>query len=255
MKSKGLNVLMDTNAVLLNKDVAKELLDSGLDFISISFDGYEADTYEKIRVNAKFDITLENIKTFLKLKKENNYKTFVRIRSIEDAGEGFSVEKREIFRALFKDLPINDFVTPTLGNWNQDFPDNEIFQIPKPSEINIHHPYYHPCPHLWTSLCIRWNGIVIPCCMDLLNQMEMGDMKIKKLLEIWNDNPMLELREKHIKGHLTSPCITCDYMISKSIMGLPTRGFSGITTIVRKYLGIESYKNIFGQNSYLRRSF
>ncbi|MEQ8191680.1 MAG: radical SAM protein [Candidatus Eremiobacterota bacterium] len=254
-KMKKLNVLMDTNGVLLHEDLGRELLESGLDFISISFDGYERDTYEKIRVNAKFDGTLKNIRSFLNLKKINNHNIFVRIRSMEDSsGKGaFSSEKREAFRSLFSELPVDDFIVLPFGNWNQDFPDNENVSIPGLTVIDPSLSNYHPCPYLWTSLCIRWDGTVVACCLDLLNQLLLGDRKNKNLLHIWNDEPVVELRHKHITGEINRPCSNCTNMITKTVLGVPAGGFCGPTSLARTMFGMGMYKGILSQSGYLRR--
>ena len=66
---------ISTNAVLLNKEKTKDLLESQLDRIIIDLDGMTKDSYEQFRVGARFENVLENIKYFcqqkqiLKLKK------------------------------------------------------------------------------------------------------------------------------------------------------------------------------------------
>ena len=60
-KLKGIeDVAFLTNAELLNKK-SKELVDSGLDWISTSTDGTD-EIYNKIRFPAKFEETLDRVK-------------------------------------------------------------------------------------------------------------------------------------------------------------------------------------------------
>ncbi|MEK6833686.1 MAG: radical SAM protein, partial [Nanoarchaeota archaeon] len=54
-KEKGMFVAFYSNASLITKELAKDIIDSGLDGITISFDGYSKETYEKIRKKLKFD--------------------------------------------------------------------------------------------------------------------------------------------------------------------------------------------------------
>ncbi|MDY3114332.1 MAG: radical SAM protein [Helicobacter sp.] len=64
-------IALTTNATLLNAELSKRLLDSGLNRIYFSLDGASAETYEKTR-GFKLEKTEENIKNFLELSK--NYK-------------------------------------------------------------------------------------------------------------------------------------------------------------------------------------
>ena len=176
---------------------------------------------------------------------------------MEDSGENpnFNKQKRDSFRSLFLNLPVDDFIILPFGNWNQNLPENETFHIPNLSKIDTNHPSYHPCSYLWTSLCIRWDGTVVACCLDLLNQLVLGDRKEKDIFKIWNDSPILDLRHKHITGELPFPCVTCEHVISKKIFGLPAGGFCGVTSLARKFLGIKIYKDMLGQSGYLRKLF
>ena len=67
---KGIKTRLHTNATILNEKLSRALLDSGLDLLSFSFDGFKKEPYEKIRVRANFEKTLANIIQFLELKKK-----------------------------------------------------------------------------------------------------------------------------------------------------------------------------------------
>jgi len=72
-KAKGLvDVYFNTNAVLLTEKLAEELIDAGLDRISISFEGYTKDIFEKYRTGANYEKVLSNIKNLRSLKKKKN---------------------------------------------------------------------------------------------------------------------------------------------------------------------------------------
>ena len=47
-KQKGIKTGLSTNATILDKEKAKEMIKSGLDFLVISFDGGSKETYDKI---------------------------------------------------------------------------------------------------------------------------------------------------------------------------------------------------------------
>ncbi len=61
-KSKKIVTLFSTNATLINENTAKKIIDSGLDYIVISVDGATPETFERIRVGAKFEQVIGNVK-------------------------------------------------------------------------------------------------------------------------------------------------------------------------------------------------
>lgn len=63
--NKGIRVTTNSNGSLLNAQRAERCVTSGLDTLHISIDGTTAETYEAIRVGARFDRLLVNLETFV----------------------------------------------------------------------------------------------------------------------------------------------------------------------------------------------
>ena len=59
------------------------IIDSGLDLLSFSFDGFQKEPYEKIRIGSNFEKTLANILQFLRIKKELKSKAFTVFQVID----------------------------------------------------------------------------------------------------------------------------------------------------------------------------
>jgi len=248
LKKKKLRILMDSNGCLLTPELSQSLVNEGLDFLSFSFDGYEAATYEKIRVNANFSQTIQNIKTLLEYKKSlHKSLPYVRIRCIQDDDAAkFAAEKKENFMKMFEGLPVDEFAVVPVGNWNNALPEIAEYRItpnPRPSQED---PRYHPCAQLWTAMAIRWNGMVGTCCMDLLGENIVGNASEKTLLEIWNDTPLKTLRERHIRGDIRDipVCAGCGFLTTPQRFGLIPGGFSGITSLLRASFGMRAYRKI-----------
>ena len=55
---------------ILTDEIAKELIELGIERIYFSIEGATKETYEKIRVGANYDKVIDNIKRFIQLKKE-----------------------------------------------------------------------------------------------------------------------------------------------------------------------------------------
>jgi radical SAM protein with 4Fe4S-binding SPASM domain len=72
LKARRARVVFNTNATLLlpGSKLARELIGSGLDECRISLDAADGQTYEKVRGLPKFDLVLNNVREFVRLKRE-----------------------------------------------------------------------------------------------------------------------------------------------------------------------------------------
>ncbi len=63
-----------------------------------------------------------------------------------------------------------------------------------------------PCPALWKSLVVNWNGDVTVCCTDITMKLKLGNINKQQLGTIMKSANWLRL--KHIKGE-TSDIPVC----------------------------------------------
>ena len=224
-KSNGIGTRLSTNATVLTKDKTKALLDAGLDFIIFSFDGYEKDVYEKIRVNANFEKTLGNIKGFLEEKKRRGVKKpYVVFQMIEFGEMGlFSDERKDenrkaFFKAL-EGLPIDkiSLIQPHTFGGKIQREDGKGFRGVGPR--------YVLCTFLWYSMSIRWDGTAVPCCVDLAGDMPLGYVRKDSLLEIWNGSRLMDLRSKIASRQYKDVplCRGCDILWKEQVFGIPVK--------------------------------
>jgi radical SAM protein with 4Fe4S-binding SPASM domain len=74
-----------------------------------------------------------------------------------------------------------------------------------------------PCFFPWDSMVVLWDGRIVPCCNDYNGGYILGDVGKKSLEEIWNDQPMIELRKQQLlnrfeNNNLCSGCYEpCGY--------------------------------------------
>jgi MoaA/NifB/PqqE/SkfB family radical SAM enzyme len=74
-KSKGIFVSLTSNGTMISEGIVSGILDSGLDDLSFSIESADPETYEKIRVGAKFDQVTGNIARFMRMKEESGSRT------------------------------------------------------------------------------------------------------------------------------------------------------------------------------------
>lgn len=67
-KSAGCETGILTNALLLSRNVADELISSGLDWLCVSIDGADKETYERIREGSNFEKVCDNLAQVAKLR-------------------------------------------------------------------------------------------------------------------------------------------------------------------------------------------
>jgi len=239
-KKKGLSTRLNTNATLLDEKRSYKILDSGLDFLSFSFDGYEKKTYEKIRVGANFERTLNNIINFLlikkKLRKNSPYTTFTVIEFPEDSFTLVKRDARKQFIKKFNSLPLDQFFIRVPHNWSGTYCTKNITS----------NRSFTCCTFPWYSLTIFWNGCILPCPQDFFGKLNLGNIKDSSLRDIWNGSKEVFLRERLSKGEYKDivPCNSCDRLWRKKLFGLPTAELArflkdnvvGYNKIIRKIL-------------------
>ncbi len=220
-RDNGIGTRLSTNATVLTKDKTEALLDAGLDFIIFSFDGYDKESYEKIRVNANYEKTLGNIRGFLEEKRKRGsskpYVVFQVIEGLDDRGN--NDESRSVFLKALEGLPIDkiSIIEPhTFGGKISRKDDKKFRTVGRK---------YVPCTFLWYSMSVRWDGTVVPCCVDLSGDMPLGDVRKERLLDIWNGKGLIELREKIASGRYKDVplCKGCDILWKEQFLGIPVK--------------------------------
>lgn len=221
-KEKGLLVKLNTNATILSEEKSRKILESGLDLISFSIDGYEKEVFERIRVGAHFEKVINNVRTFLQLKKERGYeRPLTQIEIMEFLSySGTDVrKKRGSFFNKFKGLSFDRTIFRKPHNVGGNV------ALTEAQGYMVHKKHYTPCSFPWYSLAIHWNGNVCPCPRDFMGDLVIGNVRNASLVEIWNGEKMLNIRRNILNRDLENQncCKDCDqvYKYQANIAGIP----------------------------------
>lgn len=193
-KSKGIkDVAFLTNGERLNPEITRKLVDAGLDWLSVSFDGM-GEVYESIRMPAKFEETLEKVRNIRRYRDERGSdKPLIRIQSVHSA--------------------IRDQETEFMQLWEGVADRVNIIADQKRSieEKDYKHDPSFVCPSPWQRMCITWDGLATQCYSDYMEQGVLGDVNRQTLKEIWKGEAYRDLRDKMKNGKrlATKPCRTC----------------------------------------------
>lgn len=212
-RAAGLVTRFHTNGTLLDEEKSKEMIASGLDQLTFSVDGFDAETYERIRVNADFEKTMENIVRFLEIKKSTGgRKPKTIIELIDQPGLGESAARsRKAFEDRFRGLPLDRIYVKEIHNWA-----GEMGAVRRKKSFT-------PCAFLWNALIVFWDGTVLPCTQDFFGYYPLGNVRDSSLAAIWNNERMVGLREKIVRGDIAeiTTCSRCDRLWRNQIFGIP----------------------------------
>lgn len=193
-----------TNASLLTKEKTVEIIKAGLDAIKFSFYGMTPATYEGIHRRLKFDQTVNNIKTFFKVRDSMRaLKPKVRFQFCPDLAP-----ENELYMFLAEWRPYMDadrgdlFYITGLHNWAG----SKDYIIPKLPEADrfCHWPFAH--------IQILWDGKVVPCVFDYDAKIVLGDVTKASIREIWQSKKYDRFREiwRTRKSSSIPLCANCD---------------------------------------------
>jgi len=210
VKKHNIYVRAHTNATILDECYSRNIINSGLDELSFSFDDYRKDVYERIRVNADYDKTLDNIRKFLEIKKSlKAKKPFLIIQQIKLNGIGYNDGHDGEFRKLFSGLPVDKFYAIYTHNWSG------ARQEPFIERYSDADSQKSPCRAIWYRLVAGWDGKVFACCNEMDGKLLIGDLTKTALADIWNGHPMQRLRRMMIYSQYNDieACRNCDVLV------------------------------------------
>ncbi len=202
-KEKGIeDVMFNTNAALLTKEMSRKLIEAGLDKLFFSFDSPYKEKYEEIRVGAKYEETLDNIKYIVKLRSE--LKKDIPLTRVSMVLMEENKDEYEEFIELFKDIV--DVVAYV------------EYRDPIGKEgREIHEDNGFACSQLWQRMFISWDGDCIVCCADNEKGYSVGNIHENRIKDIWKNEKYNAIRNNHRIGHWynINVCEKCDLPYKK----------------------------------------
>jgi len=179
-KEKGIKEVSTlTNGLRLDEEMFRQMMEAGIDWITISFDGL-GETYEQIRRPAKYERAVEKIANYAKIKKEaGRVKPVIKIQSILPAIE----QDPQAFYDVF--APITDMVS---ANPLIDFMQSKS-GMPKIENFS--------CPQIYQRLVVGADGLCMMCANDEEGRIIVGDANQQSIHEIWHGSEMTRVREIH----------------------------------------------------------
>ncbi len=231
-RKKQIVVSLSTNGTYMDADAGRELLNSGLDYLIVAFDGATPETYAKYRKGANFQQVKGNVERLLTVKLAQRSPLHLTLQMILMEGTATEVTA---FKKLWKRPGVDSVrIREDLLKYEE-------------RESREEKPHHRPCFFLWRGpLFVQAAGTVIPCPYYHGSE-PFGDLKSQTADQAWNSQKMQELRQAHIAGDVSGfpTCAACPRYQPHAV--LAATSFFVDTEIIRRYLpAVERLQQQFG---------
>ncbi|HRZ85765.1 MAG TPA: radical SAM protein [Candidatus Paceibacterota bacterium] len=227
-KKEGTMVKLDTNATLLTQENIEKILKTGIDYISISIDGVDKKSYEKIRIGSNFELVKDNVKNLTKERDRLKSKTHVHMFFVLQEDNILYLPE---FIKLAEELGVNyvagSFVVTLGGNNNAKNKISlyreelqkvieETKELIKKAKVEVsvqplldfleekeekrEYNKNKPCLMPWYSTFITWDGWVNPCDFSCDNEEVFGNAFEEPFKNIWNNKKYKDFRLNLLKN-------------------------------------------------------
>jgi len=220
IKEKGIKEVSSlTHGGTLNEEKFEKLIDLGLDWLTISFDGV-GEIYEKIRYPLKFDDAIQKIKNYQEIKKQRGVvKPVIKVQAVWPSIEKNPEEFYKIFNPITDQVASNPLID-YLGN-----------------DTDIVYEENFTCPQLWERFVICTDGRVMLCGTDEMNQHIIGDVTKESIYDVWHGKKLNKAREIHMRHMGVKEIEICKYCY------LPRKTTKDTTKLFDRLLNTEKYVN------------
>ncbi|HEB73266.1 MAG TPA: radical SAM protein [Nitrospirae bacterium] len=245
-KSLGMKVGGNSNAYLINPEIAEKIAESGLDMLYISIDGDNAGTHDYIRgVDGAFDKALDGVRNMKKAKPDIKifFNTTINNLNVEQLTgiariarergiEGLTIEMTNTFDKYSpdKELILSDDKLPILREQIKELFKNFGDLLPHPKGyFDEFETYLKQCDELYRYRCVAGvvsaqihpNGDLYPCPVAFK---KIGNLTEKSFKELWYSDEAGGLRKDIKQGRHPICWITCVSPLNQYLSYLtPTR--------------------------------
>lgn len=231
LKGKGKIVDIDSNLNIKKEEIVMQIGKTELDFLSVSLDGVDQESYEQYRYGGSFDLVMRNIKKLRaapKGPKKIEWQYIVSKKNIQYVDRAKAMAEEIKIPICLQDIGMYlDIFYESAGQleqeWRADTQIERMRYFCKPDEM---------CTYMYNEPFIDPDGRVYPCCNaarapDCLledgYENVFGNLNENTLFEIWNNEYYRMMRcvfiGRKYEGKKIKPiCLMCKvYLDSRGI--------------------------------------
>lgn len=215
-----------SNGMILTDSVIADLVDCGLDTIEFSLDGRSPEENDLVRRNCRYDKVVNNVKRLIRCKRKQGAER----PRIYLANTQFLTAQDHRPETTDPDPPpyliaeFSEYAQDIAGfkcTWAMRWPHMEVME----ELYDVYFDPYDPttsseCDHVLSTVTIRANGDVVPCCYDLTSRQLLGNLLEDDLDTIWNNERYRRLRRSIAHKSYLSPCTDCNVVQANAYLTL-----------------------------------
>lgn len=216
-QSNGIDATLTTNGTALTESNIREIAELELNYVQVSFAGYDKKSYESIYVNGKFDNVAANIKRFQKTLREKFSTTHLVINGMIPEQACTEEHPRDIARKTMEYLRSLGIVYATISHPNNFGGEIELSTGNDAGSVSSYKKFLpnrlRACKNLLSAPGIYLDGTVTACgCFDHNGSLYIGDLKTRSLDEIFSGRRYQEIVRAFIRGDISGIplCKDCD---------------------------------------------
>lgn len=202
-------ITVNTNLVLMDEAISRELVECGLDRIVLSLNVDNREDFEWFTGKDDYDLACANIHTLSRVRSEAGSalpQTMIQLIKMPRTEGRFPDFQREwepyVDRVILRDLD-DQAATVNL--------EKEVFEGVDyaPIQGNL------ICQSPWLSMTVNWKGDVYPCCSAAFNDwhetdLKLGNIREDRLVDLWQSPAMEKIRYNQYLN-LDENCSRCKH--------------------------------------------
>lgn len=191
--------ISSTNAQFLDDKAAQKIVNSGLDKLIISIDGFDQESYGTYRVGGDFGKVIAGIRKLKqeRLRQKASHPLIVaqclvlkttenKLKEIKTTALKAGADKVVFKSAQFYSQKNIEVLFP------RKLKGRYILERGKPA-VKKNIPNH--CKRLWSSPVVTWNGHLVPCCFDKDSQHQFGNIFNQPFTTAWQGAANARFRE------------------------------------------------------------
>lgn len=222
--NKKVKITTSTNLNYLTDDLAKDLIQSGLDKLLVSLDAATSQTYLIYRRGGDFELVLKNLRRLVELKKSYpesklkiilNYIVFRHneheIEKAKELAKSLGLEIRIGKMRTEMETEITKPIEESIDKYKDWIPANKEYSAydletkKRLKKIKI-------CKKPWREVELNWDGTITPCCYIYdIGKYGFGNIEQSSFKKIWNNKLYVAARRAILgkKSDIETICHIC----------------------------------------------
>lgn len=199
-----------TNGLLLDSERRSSIVRNKIDWVRLSFDGGDKESYEKVRVGGDFEAVRENALALAREALDADHRMRLEVIFVPYTENERTVDE---YHKLWQFSGWQHF---TGGSMNYGGLMTEQVSSRRHVGQQVRRKRYSvPCPRIFEQFSVLVDGRVSLCSADPMGKGVLGDLTKDTLREVWEGRRMSQkgVISAHIEGLAAQidPCSSCDY--------------------------------------------